>query len=61
MAITIATDRQSAAAFVTAEARFDDGSGPGIDARELELEFMRHDEDWLISAVTLVQALQRQP
>lgn len=61
VAITVAPDRQSATALVSAEARFDDGAGPGIDARELELEFTRNDDDWVISAVTLVQALQRLP
>jgi len=61
VAITVAPDRQSATALVTAEARFDDGGGPGIDARELELEFTRTDDHWVISAVTLVQALQRLP
>ena len=61
VAITVAPDRQSATAVVTAEARFDEGGGPGIDARELELEFTRMDDDWVISAVTLVQALQRLP
>lgn len=61
MAITVAPDRRSATALVTAEARFDDGGGRGIDARELELEFTRTDGNWVIAAVTLVEALQRLP
>ncbi|HUE89041.1 MAG TPA: nuclear transport factor 2 family protein [Vicinamibacterales bacterium] len=61
VAIAIASDRQSATAVVTAEARFDEGGGRGIDARELELGFTRHEGNWVISAVTIVQPLQRLP
>ena len=59
VSITVAADRQSAIAVVTAEARFDDGGGPGIEARELEIGFTRLDSSWVISTVTLVQPLQR--
>ena len=61
VAIAVAPDRQSATAVVTAEARFDEGGGRGIDARELELAFTRHEGNWVISAVTLVAPLQRLP
>jgi hypothetical protein len=59
VSIAVAADRQSATAVVTAEARFDDVGGPGLDARELELAFTRHEGHWVISAVTLVAPLQR--
>ena len=59
MAIAVASDRQSATAVVTAEARFDEPGGQGIDARELELAFTRHEGQWVISAVTLVRPLDR--
>jgi len=61
VAVAVAPDRRTATAVVTAQARFDEGEGRGIDARELELEFTRHQENWVISAVTLVQPLQRLP
>jgi hypothetical protein len=59
--IAVAPDMHTATAVVTAEVRFDAGEGRGIDARELELEFTRHEGNWVISAITLVQPLQRLP
>jgi hypothetical protein len=59
VAIAVASDRQSATAVVIAEARFDEAGGRGIDARELELAFTRHEGAWVISAVTLVRPLDR--
>ena len=59
VSVAIAPDRQSATAVVTAEARFDEGGGRSLDARELELEFTRQEGEWVISAVTIVQPLQR--
>jgi hypothetical protein len=59
VAIAVASDRQSATAVVTAEARFDEPGGPGVDARELELAFRRHEGQWVISAVNLVRPLDR--
>jgi hypothetical protein len=59
VAIAVAPDRQSATAVVTAEARFDEGGTRGIDARELELVFTRHEDTWVISAVTVVRPLER--
>jgi hypothetical protein len=59
VAIAVASDRQSATAVVTAEARFDEGGGRGLDARELELAFTRYEGDWVVSAVTLVRPLNR--
>jgi hypothetical protein len=59
VAIAVAPDRQSATAVVTAEARFDDGETRGMDARELELAFMRQENTWVISAVTVVRPLER--
>jgi hypothetical protein len=59
VAVAVASDRQSATAVVTAEARFDDGGGRGLDARELEIAFTRPDDNWVISAVTLVRPLDR--
>ena len=57
--VDIADDRQHATALVTAEARFDDEQGRGMDARELEMSFTRADGKWVISSVTLVQPLKR--
>jgi hypothetical protein len=59
VAIAVASDRQSATAVVTAEARFDEDGGRGIDARELELAFTRLEGDWVISVVTLVRPIER--
>ena len=59
--ITIAPDRQSATALVTAEARFDEGGGRAVDARELEIGFARLDGAWVIASITLIQPLQRLP
>jgi hypothetical protein len=59
-AIAFDDDRQSATAAVVAEARFDRRDGTtGFEARELEIRFVRDDGRWKISAVTLVQPLQR--
>lgn len=59
VAIAVASDRQSATAVVTAEARFDKPGGRGVDARELDLAFSRYEGRWVISAVTLVRPLDR--
>ena len=59
VSIAVASDRQSATAVVTAEARFDEGGGRGIDARDLELVFTRHEGNWVIAAVTVVRPLDR--
>jgi len=59
VALTVASDRQSATAVVTAEARFDEGGRRGLDARELELAFTRDEGHWVVSAVTLVRPLNR--
>jgi hypothetical protein len=59
IAVTVADDRQSATALVTAEARFDEGGGRSIDARELELGFKRLDDRWVVSSVALVEPLKR--
>jgi hypothetical protein len=61
VSIAVASDRQSATAVVIAEARFDDGGARSLDARELELGFTRRDGQWVISAITLVEGLQRLP
>ena len=58
VSIVVAPDRQSASAVVTAEARFDDESGRVLDARELDIGFLRPDGTWMISAVTVVRPLQ---
>ena len=59
VAIAVASDRLSATAVVTAEARFDEPGGQGRDARELDLAFTRHEGQWVISAVTLLRPLNR--
>ena len=58
-AIAVASDRLSATAVVTAEARFDQGGERRIEARELELAFTRDEGQWVVSAVTLVRPLNR--
>ena len=57
--ITIAANGESASAFLTAEARFDEAGGRAIDARELEIAFSRTDRRWVVSSVVVVQALKR--
>lgn len=58
--ITVAPDRHSAVAMVTAEARFIAANGErGIDARELEIAFTRLDGQWVVAGVTHLEALQR--
>jgi hypothetical protein len=59
VSITVANDRQTANAAVTARAEFDGREGRAVDARELTLQFSRHDGRWLIASVTMVQALER--
>lgn len=60
IAIDVAPDRQSAAALVTAEARFvEPGAGRGVNARELEIGFVRLNGDWVIATVSLVRPLER--
>jgi len=51
--------RSQATANLTAEARFDDGGGAAVDARELDVSFTRIDGAWVVSAVTLVRPLRR--
>lgn len=59
LAIVVAPDRQAATATVTAEARFDDGAGRGIEARDLAMTFTRVDGDWVVASVSLIRALER--
>jgi hypothetical protein len=55
--IIVADDRQTAAATVTAEARFDDADGHrDLEAREFDLQFVRRDGQWVIMSVTLIPA-----
>lgn len=56
--VSVAPDRATARAALTVEARFRDERGePVVDARELEVAFRRLDEDWVVSQVALVRAL----
>ena len=57
--IDVAGDRQTATAIVTAEAYFDQAGQRTMDARELELTFMRVEDRWVIGAVSLIQPLER--
>jgi ketosteroid isomerase-like protein len=59
VAVTVATDRTSATATATAEAHFDEAGGRSVDARELEIVFTRPDGHWVISAVKLLEPLER--
>jgi hypothetical protein len=59
VSVDVAEGGEHATALVTAEARFDDDGGRGIDARELEMSFTRVDGRWVIASVTLVQPLKR--
>jgi hypothetical protein len=60
VAITLADDRGSATAVVTAEARFDEpGGGRALEARELELAFSRYEGRWVIGAIRLIEPLNR--
>jgi hypothetical protein len=59
VAISVAEDRQTATAVVTAEARFNEAGRRVMDARELEMVFSRLDGRWVIAMVTLIQPLER--
>jgi hypothetical protein len=60
--VTVAPDRASALALVTAEARFDEPGGErAFDARELEIVFTRPEGDWVITTVRLLQPIERLP
>ena len=57
--VTVAPDRLTARASLTAEARFrDDGGGEAFEARELDVMFRKLEEEWVVSEVALVRALQ---
>jgi ketosteroid isomerase-like protein len=56
--VTVAPDRATARVSLTAEAHFrDEGGGPALEARELDVMFRRRDGDWVVSEVALVRAL----
>lgn len=59
IAIVVAEDRQTATALVTAEATFTEGGRRVLDARELDVTFARLEGRWVVSAVTLMQPLER--
>lgn len=63
VSIAVASDRQTAVAVVTAEARVTDARGRHVEVRELEIEFARADGradgKWMIAAVTAVSPLRR--
>ena len=57
--IAVDPDRTSAKVYLTAEARYRDGTGArGFDARELDVTFRRLDGDWVVSEVALVRTLE---
>jgi hypothetical protein len=56
--ITIDPVRTTARVYLTAEARYRDGSGARVfDARELDVTFRRLDGGWVVSQVALVRTL----
>ena len=59
ISVLVDPDRQTATAMVTAEAHFDQGGRRNIDARELEIGFKRLESDWVITAVSLLRAIER--
>lgn len=60
VAITVADDRESAEAVVTAQAEYDaNAGGRVVDARELDLRFARVDGRWVINGVVLIDTLTR--
>jgi hypothetical protein len=60
VAITVDEDGQHGRATLVAEARFRDGDGAGrtYDARELDLQFQRYEDRWVITEVALVSGLK---
>ena len=56
--ITVHDGRTTADVSLSAIARFDEGGGRGLDARELNVIFKRLDGRWVVAEVTLVRALQ---
>jgi hypothetical protein len=57
--VTIDPDGTSAQVYLTAEARYRDGSGArGLEARELEVAMRKLEGDWVVSKVTLVRTLE---
>ncbi|MGE0042551.1 MAG: hypothetical protein AB7H88_19720 [Vicinamibacterales bacterium] len=58
VSVSVAPGAETATVSLTAEARFTDRSGPGFDARELEMVFGRRDGRWLLESVALVRVLQ---
>lgn len=58
--VALDADRQRASVTLVAEARFREGEGAGqsYDARELEVEFVRYEERWVVAGVVLVAGLQ---
>jgi hypothetical protein len=58
--IAVGDDRQHASASLVAEARFREGEGAGraYEARELDVQFVRHEDRWVVSEVVLVGGLK---
>ena len=57
--VTVAPDRATARASLTAEAHVrDERGGQALEARELDVTFRRLEGDWVVSEVALVRALQ---
>ncbi len=58
--VALDPDRQRASVTLVAEARFREGEGAAqsYDARELEVEFIRYEERWVVAGVVLVEGLR---
>ena len=59
ISVVVANDRQTARVSAVAEAEFDGPDGRTFDARELDIQFTRHDARWVIVEVTMIQAIER--
>lgn len=60
IAISVAGDRQTATALVTAEAHFADAAASrGLNARDFEVAFARLDGRWVVTSATLIEPLER--
>jgi hypothetical protein len=57
--VTVADDHSQATVMLTAEARFDEGSGGrGLEARELQVTLRPTDDGWVVARAVLRETLQ---
>lgn len=57
--VAIGPDHTTARVYLTAEARYRDGSGArGLEARELDLTFRKLEDKWVVASIALVRTLE---